>query len=203
MNVYQIPVGQMQNYTYILQDEDTDTAVIIDPSWDLDQLESIIQKNNLNVIYIINTHHHFDHTIGNEGIIKHTNAKIVQHKASELYHDISVDGGDTITFGNSNLDVIHTPGHSVDSICLVGDNKIFVGDTIFVGSCGRVDLPGGSANQLYHSIFDTIYRLDDSLVVYPGHNYGSTPTSTIQHEKETNPVMQKRTEQEFVQMMNI
>ncbi len=201
MKVYQISVGQMQNFTYILQDEDTDTAVIIDPSWDLDKLQTVIQQNNLQVLYIINTHHHFDHTVGNEGIVQQTGAKIIQYKTSELYHDISVNDRDTITFGNSKLTVLYTPGHSADSICLVGDGKIFVGDTIFVGTCGRVDLPGGSASQLYHSIFDVLYTLDDSLVIYPGHNYGSTPTSTISHQKDTNPVMQKRTEQEFVQMM--
>ncbi|MFB3048211.1 MAG: MBL fold metallo-hydrolase, partial [Nitrosopumilaceae archaeon] len=99
------------------------------------------------------------------------------------------------------LTVIHTPGHSKDSICLVGDGKIFSGDTLFVGNCGRVDLPGGSAKELYHSLTDILSKLDDDLIIYSGHNYGSTSTSTIGNEKKTNFVMQKRTEEEFVQLM--
>lgn len=201
MKVHQIQVGNMQNFTYVVEDEDSGEAIIIDPSWDLLEIELIIKRNDLKVKYIVNTHHHFDHTLGNEGMINSTHAKIIQHEASELKHDISVKDGDIIEFGNSKLTVYHTPGHSKDSICLVGDGKIFSGDTLFVGNCGRVDLPGGSAKELYHSLFDVLYVLDDSLVLYPGHNYGHAETSTIGREKITNLVMQKRSEQEFVEMM--
>ena len=201
MKVHQIPVGNMQNFTYVVEDEDTNEGIIIDPSWDLDQIEQIIKRNNLKIKYIINTHHHFDHTLGNEGMIKSTNAKIIQHEKSELKHDIAVKDGDVIEFGNSKLTVLHTPGHSKDSMCLIGDGKIFSGDTLFVGNCGRIDLPGGSAKELYHSLFDVLYSLNDDLVLYPGHNYGHSLTSTIGQEKITNLVMQKRTEQEFVNMM--
>lgn len=201
MKVHQIQVGNMQNYTYIVEDEETSEAIIIDPSWDLVELELIIKRNNLKVKYIVNTHHHFDHTLGNEAMAKSTGAKIIQHKASTLEHDIEISEGDKIKFGNSELTVIYTPGHSKDSICLVGDGKIFSGDTLFVGNCGRVDLPGGSAKELYHSLFDTLYNLEDDLVLYCGHNYGSMPTSTLGQEKKMNFVMQKRTEQEFVEMM--
>ncbi|MEK6831453.1 MAG: hydroxyacylglutathione hydrolase family protein, partial [Thermoproteota archaeon] len=145
MKVHQIQVGNMQNFTYVVEDEDTNEGIIIDPSWDLDQIEQVIKRNNLKIKYIINTHHHFDHTLGNEGMIKSTNAKIIQHEKSELKHDITVKDGDIIEFGNSKLTVLHTPGHSKDSMCLIGDGKIFSGDALFVGNCGRVDLPGGSA----------------------------------------------------------
>ena len=201
MKVHQIQVGNMQNFTYIVEDEDTSEAIIIDPSWDLIELEVIIKRNNLKIKYIVNTHHHFDHTLGNEAMIKSTGAKIIQHEASTLDHDISISEGDKIKFGNCELSVIHTPGHSKDSICLVGDGKIFSGDTLFVGNCGRVDLPGGSAKELYHSLFDILHNLEDDLVLFSGHNYGSIPTSTLGQEKKMNFVMQKRTEQEFVEMM--
>jgi len=201
MKVHQIQVGNMQNFTYIVEDEDTSEAIIIDPSWDLVELEVVIKRNNLKIKYIVNTHHHFDHTLGNEAMVKSTGAKIIQHEVSTLDHDISVSEGDKIKFGNCELSVIHTPGHSKDSICLVGDGKIFSGDTLFVGNCGRVDLPGGSAKELYHSLFDILHNLEDDLVLFSGHNYGSIPTSTIGHEKKMNFVMQKRTEQEFVEMM--
>jgi glyoxylase-like metal-dependent hydrolase (beta-lactamase superfamily II) len=151
----------------------------------------------------VNTHHHFDHTLGNESMAKDTGAKIIQYVSSTLKHDISVSDGDKIKFGNSELGVIYTPGHSKDSMCLVGDGKIFSGDTLFVGTCGRVDLPGGDARELYHSLVDTLRKLDDRLMMYPGHNYGITPTSTIGEQKRMNLVMQPRTEQEFLEMMGI
>ena len=201
MIVHQIQVGNMQNFSYIVVDEDTSESIIIDPSWDLIELEMLIKENNLKIKYIVNTHHHFDHTIGNEAMAESTKAPIIQHENSELKHDITVKDGDTIAFGNSKLKVLHTPGHSKDSICLIGDGKIFSGDTLFVGNCGRIDLPGGSAKELYHSLFDVLYSLDDNLVLYCGHNYGHKETSTIGQEKITNMVMQKRTEQQFLDMM--
>lgn len=203
MKVHQVEVGNMQNFTYIVEDEDTGEAIIIDPSWDLDELGRIIVKNNLKIKYIVNTHYHFDHTIGNEAMARQTGVPIIQYKTSTLKHDIAVSEGDTIKFGSSELVVMHTPGHSKDSICLVGDGKIFSGDTLFVGTCGRTDLPGGDAKELYHSLVDVLRNLDDGLVMYPGHNYGSTPTSTLGDQKKTNFVMQPRTEQEFLQIMGI
>lgn len=201
MKVHQIKVGNMQNFSYVVEDEDTSESIIIDPSWDLIELEMIIKENNLKIKYIVNTHHHFDHTLGNEAMVKSTKAPIIQHKSSELKHDITVKDGDLIEFGNSKLKVLHTPGHSQDSICLVGDGKIFSGDTLFVGNCGRIDLPGGSAKDLYHSLFDVLHKLDENLVMYSGHNYGGSEISTLGQEKITNHVMQKRTEQQFLDMM--
>ena len=201
MKIHQIQVGNMQNYTYIVEDEETSESIVIDPSWDLDKIEEIITRKGLEVKYIVNTHHHFDHTLGNEALSKSLKSQIIQHKNSTLSNDITVSDGDTIEFGNTKLKVIHTPGHSKDSICLLGENKLFSGDTIFVGNCGRVDLPGGSAKELYHSLFDILYGLGDDIEILPGHNYGSAPTSTIGNEKRTNFVLQQRTEQEFVEMM--
>ena len=201
MKVYQLQVGNMQNFTYVLEDEETKESVIIDPSWDLELVLEIIERNDLKVKYIINTHHHFDHTIGNDAMVQHTKSKILQHTSSTLKNDIRISDGEKIIFGKSELTVIHTPGHSKDSICLVGDGKIFSGDTLFVGNCGRIDLPGGSAKELYHSLFDMLYKLDDNLMLYPGHNYGSSPNSTIGKEKKTNFVLQPRTELEFLDFM--
>lgn len=203
MKVHQIQVGNMQNFTYIAEDEDTSEAIIVDPSWDLDEIIRVIQKNNLKIKYIVNTHHHFDHTIGNDTIKNQTGAPILQYKTSTIKHDIEVSDGDKIVFGNSTLTVIHTPGHSKDSMCLVGDGKLFSGDTLFVGTCGRVDLPGGDARELYHSLVDVLRKMDDTLMMYPGHNYGSTPTSSLGTQKKMNFVMQPRTEAEFLEIMGI
>jgi len=201
MRVYQIPVGPMQNFSYIAEDTSTHDAVIIDPSWDLEKLMKIVTEQNLKVKYIINTHWHDDHTRGNEELSKQLNAKIIQHEASELKNDLTVTDGESIQFGSSLLVVYHTPGHSKDSICLLGGGKIFTGDTLFVGNCGRIDLPGGSAKELYHSLFDVIANFTDDLILYPGHDYGSSPTSTVGKEKQTNPVMQRISEVEFIERM--
>ena len=201
MKVYQISVGPMQNFSYIVEDESTHEAIIIDPSWDLDKIIQIVEEQNLNPKYIVNTHWHDDHTRGNEELAAEISTRIVQHEASTLQNDMTVKDGDSIKFGCSELIVYHTPGHSKDSICLVGDGKIFSGDTLFVGNCGRIDLPGGSSRELYHSLFDVISNLDDGLIMYPGHDYGSAQTSTIGNEKMTNPVMQKISEDDFVMRM--
>lgn len=201
MKVYQLKVGNMQNFTYVVEDEETKESVVIDPSWDLDLVIKVIERNDLKIKYVINTHHHFDHTIGNDAIVKHTKSTILQHESSTLKNDMRVSNGDKIIFGKSELTVIHTPGHSKDSMCLVGDGKIFSGDTLFVGNCGRIDLPGGSGKDLYHSLFSIIYKLDDNLVLYPGHNYGNSPHSTLGREKKTNFVLQPRTELEFLDFM--
>ena len=201
MKVHQILVGTMQNFTYVVEDEETGNAILIDPSWDLTKIDVVIKRNDLKIVYIVNTHHHFDHILGNLAMAESTSAPIIQHMDSGLNPNITVKDGDYIEFGNSRLKVFHTPGHSKDSMCLVGDGKIFTGDTLFVGTCGRVDLPGGSAKELYHSLYDTLYNLEDELVLYPGHDYGISKTSTIGNEKTTNPVMQIGNEIEFVRMM--
>lgn len=201
MKVHQFQVGNMENFTYILEDEESGEAIILDPSWNLDEIQKEIVRRDLKIKYIVNTHHHFDHTLGNEAMAKETHAQILQHESSTLKHDISLVDRQEIIFGNSKLTVFHTPGHSKDSICLVGDGKIFTGDTLFVGNCGRVDLPGGSARELYHSLFDILGKMDENLILYPGHNYGSTPISTLGKEKQNNFVLQNRSEQEFVELM--
>jgi hydroxyacylglutathione hydrolase len=200
--VLQIPAGQMANYTYIIADEDTDLAAVIDPSWELDKTFSALKKNGWTAKYIINTHGHFDHVLGNEQVAAATGAKIVQHENSKLNKDISVKDGQTIELGKTRLQVLHTPGHSEDSMCLVLEGQlVFTGDTLFVGNCGRVDLPGSDAEKMYHSLFDVVAKLDERLLVYPGHNYGSTETSTIGRERSTNFVLQPKTKKEFLEFM--
>jgi hydroxyacylglutathione hydrolase len=202
--ILQIAVGQMANFTYIVADEKSGEAAVIDPSWDLDKIFQALKRNGWRAKYVINTHTHFDHVLGNEQMAEVTGAKIVQHKNSQLKKDIAVSDGDTIEIGGGSirLQVLHTPGHSKDSICLLLDDQfIFTGDTLFVGNCGRVDLPGGDAKEMYYSLFDRLAKLDEKLILYPGHNYGPTSTSTIGHEKKTNYVLKPRSKQEFLEFI--
>jgi hydroxyacylglutathione hydrolase len=201
--ILQIAVGQMANFTYIVADEKSGEAAVIDPSWDLDKIFQALKRNGWRAKYVINTHTHFDHVLGNEQMAEVTGAKIVQHKNSQLKKDIAVSDGDTIEIGGSiRIQVLHTPGHSKDSICLLLDDQfIFTGDTLFVGNCGRVDLPGGDAKEMYYSLFDRLAKLDEKLILYPGHNYGPTSTSTIGHENKTNYVLKPRSKQEFLEFI--
>jgi glyoxylase-like metal-dependent hydrolase (beta-lactamase superfamily II) len=200
--VLQIEVGQMANFTYIVADEENGEAAVIDPSWNLEKIFQTLKKKNWRAKYIINTHTHFDHVIGNEQVAEITGAKIVQHKNSQLDKDIVVSDGDMIEIGQIKLRVLHTPGHSKDSVCLLYDDQfILTGDTLFVGNCGRVDLPGSDAIEMYYSLFDRLAKLDEKLIVYPGHNYGPTSISTIGHEKKTNYVFKPRSKQEFLELM--
>lgn len=199
----QFLVGEMANFTYLLIDEKNNSCIIVDPSWDLEVIFEYIKKNALKINFIINTHSHFDHTIGNEQVAKLTGAKIMQHTSSPLHKDSALEDGDRITFGNSTIDIVHTPGHSKDSICLILDNKmILTGDTIFVGSCGRLDLPGGSASEMFDSIYGKLINLDSELVVLPGHHYGSKKTSSIREEKENNFVFKFKNKNEFLSFMS-
>jgi glyoxylase-like metal-dependent hydrolase (beta-lactamase superfamily II) len=203
MRVLQIPVGQMANFTYIIADEERGESAIIDPSWDLEKIFDALKKNNWKAKYIINTHSHFDHVLGNEQVAEITGAKIVQHKNSKLTKQISVSDGDIIRIGNIPIRILHTPGHSTDSICLVVNNElVFTGDTLFVGNCGRVDLPGSNPKDMYNSLFEKVSKLEESLTIYPGHNYGPSPTSTIGKEKKTNYVLQPRSIQDFLSFMS-
>lgn len=202
LKIEQIQVGEMANFTYLVIDEEEKEIAIIDPSWDLDKIFEIIKRNSYSVKFIINTHTHFDHVLGNEQVLAITNCQIVQHENSMDRHDIAVKDGDRIRVGNIVIDILHTPGHSKDSICLIVDSKIiFTGDTLFVGNCGRIDLPGGNVNEMYDSLLRRIIKLNDELILYPGHNYGMKTVSTIGEEKNTNYVLAPRTLQEFIQFM--
>jgi len=189
------------NFTYIIADEKTREATVVDPSFNSDTVIRLSEDLHLNVKYVINTHGHGDHTAGNEDIKSKFGTKIVAHKLSSVKKDINVIDGDTIKIGNVSIKVIHTPGHTADGICLLVDGRLLTGDTLFVGECGRTDLTGGSAKDMYYSLFHKLARLDDVVEVYPGHDYGSKPHSTIGWEKRTNYTLEKRSLEEFVEFM--
>ncbi|MGN6350315.1 MAG: MBL fold metallo-hydrolase [Candidatus Nitrosocosmicus sp.] len=201
--IEQFLVGEMDNFTYLIIDEKNKNSIMVDPSWNLEVIFDYLKKNNIINKFVINTHSHFDHVIGNDEVVNTTESKIIQHKSSPLKKDMEVNDGQIIKFNDINLKIIHTPGHSPDSMCiLIDDKKILTGDTLFVGSCGRVDLPGSNAIDMYHSIYNKIYNLDENLIVYPGHHYGSTKTSILRDEKRNNFVFKFQNQEEFLSYMN-
>jgi len=201
LRIVQIPVGNMQNFSYIIYDEHDKFGAIIDPSWDLEKIFEFLEKNRISAKFIINTHTHFDHVLGNDQVAEITKAAIIQHEKSTLKKNRSVREGDIINIGQVELEVLYTPGHSEDSICLIVNNEfIITGDTLFVGNIGRVDLPGSSPDNMYESL-SRVAKLDGSLVVYPGHNYGMTPTSTILNERTNNPMLNFKSKEAFMKYM--
>ncbi len=189
------------NFSYIIADEKTGKAAVIDPSFNAEPIKKILKKHNFNLRFIINTHGHGDHTAGNHELKKEFKAKVVAHKNSMVDKDLSVEDGSIIKVGDITIKVIHTPGHTRDSISLLVEGKLLTGDTLFVGECGRTDLPEGSPEEMYKSLFEKILALDDKVEIYPGHDYGPSPSSTIGEEKRTNYTLEKRTLEEFVEFM--
>jgi len=203
----QFEVGNFAVFCYLIGDEETQEGLFIDPADEADKLISKAKSHGLEKIkYIVNTHCHVDHIMGNAAMAKKTGAEIVIHEKDaealprtpsyllEMFSaapsppaDIRVKEGDIIQVGKIGLQVIHTPGHSPGGMSLYLDGKVFTGDTLFVGSVGRTDFPGSSWDVLEASVQKKLYVLPGDTIVYPGHNYGSSPSSTIQYEKRHNP----------------
>jgi len=192
---------QGDNFSYILADDLTKEAAVVDPNFNVDAIIPVLRGQNLIVKYVIDTHSHLDHTAGNEDIKSKFGAKVVAHKSAKIVKDVGVVDGDILRLGRLTITVIHTPGHSPDGISLLVDNKLLTGDTLFVGECGRTDLSGGSSSDMYHSLFDKLMKLDDGVEVYPGHDYGPRPHSTIGVERRTNYTLVKRTLDDFIKFM--
>lgn len=208
MFLQQMQVGQMVVFAYLVGDQQSGEALVIDPAAETEDIIAVARKNNLKIKYIVNTHGHVDHTAGNSDMKKLTGAKIIIHEddADRLINtspvmlamfgakpsppaDITVKEGDNIKVGDISLKVIHTPGHSEGSMSLYMNGIVFTGDTLFVEAVGRTDLPGSSWPSMYSSIKKKLFILPEETKVLPGHNYGRMPTSTIGHEKKYNPFL--------------
>ncbi|UCH02564.1 MAG: MBL fold metallo-hydrolase [Candidatus Bathyarchaeota archaeon] len=188
------------NFSYIIADETSKEAAVVDPSFNATAIIQFANKQNFRIKYIINTHHHRDHTEGNERIKSTLNSKIVAHKQSRNAKDIAVDEGEILKVGGISVKVLHTPGHTPDSNCLLIDRKLLTGDTLFIGECGRTDISGGNSKDMYYSL-NKLKKLDDDIKIYPGHDYGVKPHSTIGEEKQTNYTLEKRSLKEFIEFM--
>jgi glyoxylase-like metal-dependent hydrolase (beta-lactamase superfamily II) len=203
MIIEQLEVGPIMANCYIVGCEDTGKAVVIDPGEDADRILQRLAAKTLTVVYLINTHGHFDHVGGNRRMKSATDAPLLIHEGdapmlNRLASDASMFGlsaenspapdrtltdGDAIAFGNHALAVLHTPGHSPGGVALHGDGCVFVGDTLFSGSIGRTDLPGGDYDTLIRSVREKLFTLPDDTRVFCGHG----PETTIGREKRHNP----------------
>jgi hydroxyacylglutathione hydrolase len=193
-------------FAYVLGDKSTGEGIIVDPGGSAQSILDRANAKGVNKIrYIVNTHSHVDHTTGNKEMHQLTGAPLAIHEAEadalanqplsmilmfggerSPKPEVLLKDGSQLTFGNESVSVIHTPGHTPGGVCLYFPGYVVTGDTLFVGGVGRTDLPGGSYEVLATSIRNKLFALPDDTVVLPGHNYGSTPTSTIRREKIEN-----------------
>lgn len=193
----QIDAGGDRNFSYLIGDEDSRLCAVVDPGYDTSKLTARVQELGLKVAYILNTHTHRDHTVGNE--VFHTgDVKLAAYKNARVNPDIHLDHGDVVQVGQQRIEVLYTPGHYVDAICLLVNGKLITGDTLFVGCIGGSGAQGGNAEQQFHSLFQVIFQLEDGVEVYPGHDYGPQPFSTIGHERATNPFIGRTNFQDFI-----
>ena len=190
------------NFSYIVADDDSREAAVVDSSYNADEIAVILKSKNFKLKYIINTHGHSDHTAGNAELRAEFGGQTVANESSKPTPDVAVADGEIIVIGVIRIKVIHTPGHTQDSICLLVDDKLLLtGDTLFVGECGRTDLPGGDSTSMYDSLFNKLLMLEDDVKIYPGHDYGSKPYSTIGEERVSNYTLKPRSLTNFISFM--
>ena len=208
MLIKSMAVGPIQANCYILGCKETMEAAVIDPGGEADRILQSLAASQLTLKYILNTHGHFDHVAANRSVKEATSAQILIHSldapmldnlaASAATWGLSAENspqpdrllaeGETVTFGKLALRVIHTPGHTPGGVSFHCDDMVFVGDTLFAGSVGRTDFPGGDATTLKKSIQQKLFTLGDTAVVYPGH----MGTTTIGQERRNNPFVGER-----------
>jgi len=202
--IKQIKVG-FDNFSYIIYDIESKKAAVVDTSYNIKEAVGFLKSNDLDLECIISTHYHSDHTSKNRELkALYPSANIVASKVDgdklDLKVDIFVDDNDELRLREVILKFMLTPGHTPGGICIIVDDEaIITGDTLFIGNCGRTDLPGGDVKQLYDSL-QRIKNLPDNLVIYPGHDYGPKPSDKLENQKKTNPTLTARTIEEFMRI---
>ncbi|MCS6861362.1 MAG: MBL fold metallo-hydrolase [Abditibacteriales bacterium] len=206
MKVETYRVGPMDNGVYLIIDEATQRAALVDPSFESEFILDVIRERGLTLEWILNTHGHYDHVVNNAFFKRATGAPLaihaddvpfledmrgqamwmgMEHVEDSPPPDRLLEEGDVVQVGNLYLHVRHTPGHSPGGVTFVAQTVAIVGDVLFAGGIGRTDLPGGDAETLFHSIRTQLFTLPDDTIVLPGHG----PSTTIGHEKRTNPFL--------------
>ncbi|MGH7276464.1 MAG: MBL fold metallo-hydrolase [Candidatus Rokuibacteriota bacterium] len=215
----QLELGPMQNFVYLIGDPVARECVVVDPAWEIDTIVETAQAADLTIAGALVTHTHQDHVGGSleswgmpgripgvEELLERVKAKVYVHKAEGEFLKglgsdlVKVDNHDTLAVGRLTLTFMHTPGHTPGSQCFLVDGRLVSGDTLFIGSCGRTDLPGSDPSEMYYSLTQRLAALPDDTILLPGHNYGG-PASTLGDEKRQNPFMRFPSLGEFLQTM--
>src|SRR3989441_7684586 len=186
MFVDQIKVGRMENFVYLLGEPVSREGLVVDSGWEIPPILQAAERVKTRIRYVVATHGHFDHTTTLNELAEKCGAEVLVHENSSLEAGRRLRGDDRISLGDESVRVIHTPGHTEDSICLYDGKNLLTGDTLFIGSWGRTDLPGGSAEKLFTSLHASIMKLPDRTVIYPGHDYGPVTHRTLGEEAQNN-----------------
>jgi glyoxylase-like metal-dependent hydrolase (beta-lactamase superfamily II) len=221
----QVPVGEMANFAYLIGSRETRECLLVDPAWSVDALLDQAEQDGMRVTGALVTHYHQDHVGGSifgmqiEGVARllarapvpiHVNAreaegvrKVTGASASDL---VAHEGGDVLALGGLRVRLLHTPGHTPGSQCFLVEEagapgRLVSGDTLFLGSCGRVDLPGGDPEALYESLTQKLAKLPDETLLYPGHFYAADPFSTIGEQKRRNPYLRVARLEDFLSFL--
>ncbi len=209
---------QMVNFVYLVGDTETREAVVVDPAYDVTGLIDIIDGDDMNLVGALATHYHPDHVGGS--MMGHTISgvrELLMKKQVPVH--VQADEADGVTFmtgatdelvshrssdvlsvGAIDIELIHTPGHTPGSQCFLVDNKLIAGDTLFLEGCGRTDLPGGDAAQLYESINTKLAKVPDDAILFPGHLYSAEPSATMGETRKWNYVFKPKTQEQWVAM---
>lgn len=203
MSVYvrQLQLGPMQNFVYLIGPADSVETAVIDPAWDIPEVLRTVEQDGRRITHVLVTHRHFDHTNGIEPLLNEVSVPVLVH-VDEIPHiqaDLPrsvyqpVAGGEVVEIGRLPIRCLHTPGHTPGCLCFhceVGAGSIFTGDTLFVNACGRCDFAGGNATQMFESLNGVLGALPSLTAMYPGHNYGDVPVSSLGRERAQNPYLQ-------------
>ena len=202
----QLELGPLQNFVYLVGDPQTRQAAIIDPGWEVPTILRTLQEDGYQPAKVFVTHTHFDHVQGLEELLRTHDVPVHVHGAEAAQLPVEdgtlrpISGGETVSVGRVPLALIHTPGHTPGSTCLLVHGRLLSGDTLFIRGCGRCDLPGGDPSALYHSLSQTLHRLEDDTVLCPGHNYAPWPTMQLGEEKQHNPFLASSSLEGFLRM---
>lgn len=223
----QLPVGEMANLAYLLGSRSQRECLVVDPAWNVDALLDRAEADGMRVKGALVTHYHPDHVGGSifgmdiQGLARLLERQPVpihvhEREAEGLRRVTGVSesdlvrqtGGDAIELGGVRIRLLHTPGHTPGSQCFLVEEAgrpgcLVSGDTLFLGSCGRVDLPGGDPEALYESLHGTLGRLPDETLLYPGHLYAADPSSSMGQERRTNPFLRATRLEDFLRFMGV
>jgi len=214
----QIQCGEMANYVYLIGDPATRQAAVVDPAWDVEGVLQVAQADGYTIRKVLITHTHQDHTGGElfghyiPGVVElleKLDVPVYVHKTEThilknvpASSKVPTENLQVVDLGGEvRITLLHTPGHTPGSQCFLVQDRLVSGDTLFIGACGRVDLPRSSPQDMYDSLVNTLMRLDDATVLYPGHNYAPRPTSTIGEERRQNPYVQFASLHDFLRAM--
>jgi glyoxylase-like metal-dependent hydrolase (beta-lactamase superfamily II) len=189
--------------SYLIGCEETRAGMLVDPALDqLDRYVALAAEKGVRIHYVFETHTHADHFSAARELGRHLDVRIVMHRMSAApFVDVRVDDGESLICGRLRVRVLHTPGHTDDSTCLVLEDRVLTGDTLLIGATGRTDLPSGNPEALHESLFGKVLRLDDATQVFPAHDYKGRTSTTIGAEKAANPRLQKTERAAFVELM--